>query len=523
MAVTGAARKQAGIYYDKGGAVLNVQHPDFGARADGILDDWTAVQSACDAAAIVGGTVVLPATTCRMSAALNIKKNTRLVGTRKASVLLFTNATDGIVISDIGNPFPQGIKLDGFSLQTSNAAGGKAIYVNTPTNGASGNTFHDIDVFQSGSGRWAFGLWASNFESAEIYSLHIFNCATIAIHLELFCNALKFYGTEITGGNVADLTFLRGIEILGTTDAAFFGTTVQGSFGQSCINMSGGGMGAIFNFVHVENTNAAPSDGADVIVNGCSDTCLNDFQGGSILYTGTIRGGTVKGGNLGAVTFGAGCQGAILLGCRVVSITDNAGHNGWIDCRNASGGQIADKFAFPDRLIPTSTGVAPVVGTPNSSAIEAWPNGSVVSVKDTGGTYRDVWIPLSGASQMILSYLAATGAMIFRSTTPVTRMQINDAGVGIGAAGTLLVEVKKYSPSLTPASVAANSVVEQSFACTGLVPGDHCSVSGPAPVAGTACIGARCGVADNVILTFVNTTAGALTPSAGFYRITQIR
>lgn len=60
MAITGASRKQAGLYYDKGGAVLNVAHPDYGAKLDGTTDDSGAVVAAvADANAITGGATVL--------------------------------------------------------------------------------------------------------------------------------------------------------------------------------------------------------------------------------------------------------------------------------------------------------------------------------------------------------------------------------------------------------------------------------------------------------------------------------
>lgn len=79
-----------------------------------------------------------------------------------------------------------------------------------------------------------------------------------------------------------------------------------------------------------------------------------------------------------------------------------------------------------------------------------------------------------------------------------------------------------YSASLTPASVAASTSAEQTFAVTGLVTGQGVVVNGPAPTAGTGIVNARVSAANTLALTFGNFTAGALTPAAGTYLITQL-
>lgn len=50
----------AGQFFDKGGAVYNVMHPDFGATGDGSTDDTASIQAAIDAAGLVRGIVFFP-------------------------------------------------------------------------------------------------------------------------------------------------------------------------------------------------------------------------------------------------------------------------------------------------------------------------------------------------------------------------------------------------------------------------------------------------------------------------------
>lgn len=80
MPVTGASRKTPGIFWDNGGAVINVKHPDYGAIGNGSANDYAAVLAAVTAAAVLGGQVVLPpsAGTYKISTNLTIPSNVRL-------------------------------------------------------------------------------------------------------------------------------------------------------------------------------------------------------------------------------------------------------------------------------------------------------------------------------------------------------------------------------------------------------------------------------------------------------------
>jgi len=72
--------------------------------------------------------------------------------------------------------------------------------------------------------------------------------------------------------------------------------------------------------------------------------------------------------------------------------------------------------------------------------------------------------------------------------------------------------------SLTPASVNAASTAEQTFAVTGILATDQIDiVQQPARTNSTATTGVRPSSAGNIAITYVNPTAGALTPPSGNY------
>lgn len=71
--------------------------------------------------------------------------------------------------------------------------------------------------------------------------------------------------------------------------------------------------------------------------------------------------------------------------------------------------------------------------------------------------------------------------------------------------------------SLTPAEVATITTAEQTFSVPGVLLGDAVRVSPPGHQAGVVAAAARVTAADTVGITFVNPTAGNVTPTAGNY------
>ena len=117
------------------------------------------------------------------------------------------------------------------------------------------------------------------------------------------------------------------------------------------------------------------------------------------------------------------------------------------------------------------------------------------------------------------------------STAPDARYVLNDpsagsiadGGVTVGTSGTLITQVKIYGPSLTPASVAAATVAEQTFTVTGLTTSDKVLVTVPSISNATGIAGARVSATDTLAVRFVNPTAGALTPTSGVYVVVAFR
>ena len=71
-----------------------------------------------------------------------------------------------------------------------------------------------------------------------------------------------------------------------------------------------------------------------------------------------------------------------------------------------------------------------------------------------------------------------------------------------------------YAATLSPASVGATTCAEQLFTVTGVKVGDMVSVNKPTSQAGLAIGGCRASAANQIGITFINPTAGAIVPTA---------
>ena len=68
--------------------------------------------------------------------------------------------------------------------------------------------------------------------------------------------------------------------------------------------------------------------------------------------------------------------------------------------------------------------------------------------------------------------------------------------------------------TLSPSSVANATSAEQTFTVTGLNVGDQVSVTKPTNQAGLGIVNSRVSAANTLAITFMNTTAATITPTA---------
>jgi hypothetical protein len=121
-----------------------------------------------------------------------------------------------------------------------------------------------------------------------------------------------------------------------------------------------------------------------------------------------------------------------------------------------------------------------------------------------------------------LSYGGAT--LTLTSAGNITIMPKSGGTVSIGATGTGLTRIAKYSAALTPSAVGANTCAEQAFTVTGIAAGDVVGVNKLTAQAGLGVAGVRASGANQVGINFCNATSSPITPTAAeTYLFTAIR
>lgn len=189
MTITGASRKQAGLFYDKGGAVINALHPDFGIPSDTTLDASVGIVAAVAAAnAIDGGaTVLLPPRPYlwgtdveaaitnsgvrivmpgsypgkQFGASTNRGFGIKLGANQSASIFRFT--LDGTGRNTAGC----GIKVPFLGNGRAYSVAGACVNVEH-----SDNFFHDCSYY----GVKGRGLWTQRSVKSDFASIDVFNC-----------------------------------------------------------------------------------------------------------------------------------------------------------------------------------------------------------------------------------------------------------------------------------------------------------------------------------------------------------
>lgn len=103
--------------------------------------------------------------------------------------------------------------------------------------------------------------------------------------------------------------------------------------------------------------------------------------------------------------------------------------------------------------------------------------------------------------------------------------QVNDQGVKwLDLVRTHSIDIRQTTVTFDPASVAANTTVEQTVTVTGLKTDDIIlSVNKPTLDAGLAVGGGRVSATDTLAITFINASVGAVDPGSEVYTIVYIK
>lgn len=405
--------------YFANNAVFNVK--DFGAFGDNSHNDVTAVNAAITAASVAGGIVYFPPGIYVLNAAITIAHNGVVVrgSGRINTVLAFTGATDGVVLADAISL--QRVVLEDFTVQTSNAGGLKAIKADFHTAGGPEHIIRNIAIDRTGSGRWTHGFFGNNFQTSALYNVKVLQSATVGFRFENFCNATNVYNCEVVGSSGVG-TITRAVEVINTLDLFWFGGTFQGYFTQALLYTDASGIHA--KGIHFENTNVAPSDGADIVINAGINSTFNGVQGGSMLVgvgAGVVRNVTIMQSEFGAVTFGTAAGGCGIGFSRVGSITDNTGGSNWFFANsNAVGTVYANKI--PGQIVSGNVSVIPTyVNAPAAALLLA--NARPLSGLDSTGAVKDLLF-ISGADQTFLQFL---NVLTIRDTANVPYAQMTSS------------------------------------------------------------------------------------------------
>lgn len=335
-----------GRFADLKGQVFNVKA--YGAMGDGLNDDYPAITRALSAAS--GGMAGFPQGTYKCSQSLSIPPNVSLKGFGPARIS-FSSPTDGLVFSNNS----RNISVENLSISASNSGCLKALRL---TN-MSSCRFSGVSVDYSGSGRWAYGLWASNSQNNEFHSLKMVSATTVGAHLEFHSNANTFTGLQINGASTAS----RGIE--SDTSANFYqGCTIQGYFLNSLLRSTNINPGW-FDGMWFEPTNASPADGADVVLLGtCYNASFSHIHGGSFKVgdgMGLLQHFHISDSE-SDVTLNSDTFESLLSGVRG-TVTDGGTNTTIIGCSNAAKTQSVNKIARGVRMIPETFSALPAAAT----------------------------------------------------------------------------------------------------------------------------------------------------------------
>lgn len=330
-------------------------HTSIRARTD-THDLSSYLQAAINAAFATGGEVFFPPGMYTSNAALTIPTaglagtNVALRGTKGASWIMFTGATDGLVVADnVAGVGPRRLAIDGLAILTTNPNAGKALSFDCPNYACVKINVSDVEVSKADPGMWAYGIFGDNFQTSALSDVYIWGSSRTCIRLQNSSNSVHFYAIECTGGANVE----RGIDIEGDSAPFFHGGTVQGAFSASMVRIVGS-YGHLTG-MHLEQTGPDNTDGADVVVGSMSRGrfITPNAGGASFITTGTAPELVVIGGDIGDVTLGDSTVPSTFLNVNMSDLVDNSGHNLTVvvGSRSPGGGARANEVPAPDRYL----------------------------------------------------------------------------------------------------------------------------------------------------------------------------
>ncbi len=102
---------------------------------------------------------------------------------------------------------------------------------------------------------------------------------------------------------------------------------------------------------------------------------------------------------------------------------------------------------------------------------------------------------------------------------------MSNPGPAVDNTGSLVLPISNVTEAvvlavaLTPVAVAPATTAEQTFSVAGVLASDFISVNPASPTAGIGIVGARASADGEIAITYVNPTAGSVTPAAGTYLV----
>ena len=335
---------------------VSVKDPPFNAVGDGRVDDTRAFLAALAASPEVR----VPRGVYRLTGGLALGKSNALIGDGSdSSILVFAGGGDGIAVqSSFGR-----LHLTGLDLRCASPRGGKALALSTGSRGY----LADIQITAAPSGRWAYGIWAENWQTSNFYAVRIVQSCVVGVHLEWGCNANQWFGLEVIGSSGPG-AIDRAIEMTARSASSgkvvifeeyFHGGTFQGYFRKSAIHVAG--VAPLMSGIHIENTNPRPSDGADIRLDGSSAAAIVNakfahFQGGSFATSGIVRNLSIADSEASAIVLGPETQETALLGVRYGSLDDRGRATTVLGCSNTIGGGVPAVINGSDGLSVRANG-----------------------------------------------------------------------------------------------------------------------------------------------------------------------